>query len=115
MPDLITSINGTPAPWTEEIWKLWYTFADTADPKFSQAKVERANYYTPRPKVDQYNCGSEYEGFTYVLIGDDGHKHVWQVQWKGTNDRAPLCPDCKRNHWPFYGCFVPRARGAEHA
>lgn len=82
---MVTSINGKPADWAEEIYKLWYTVAEGADPKmFSFDRVERANYYTPRPAVDEYNRGSEYEGFTYTIIGDDGYPHVWQVQWKPT-------------------------------
>ena len=113
---MITSINGKPADWTPEIWQLWHTLAEKADPKaFDFAKVERANYYTPRPYVDQYNRGSEYEGFTYVVVGTDGYKHVWQSQWKGGD--PPRCQECGEQHWPFYGCIkpIPRAGGTDNA
>lgn len=64
-----TSINGQPAEWTREIWEKWYTHIDVADPKLydTHGKVSTANYWTPRPPVDEYNRGSLLEGFTFTI------------------------------------------------
>jgi hypothetical protein len=60
---VITSINGTEAPWTPEIEARWaQAMADR-----SAAEVVRANYFMPRPYVDAYNTGSTSHGFTYVI------------------------------------------------
>jgi hypothetical protein len=64
---LTTTINGQPAEWTAEIWQRWHTFADEADPKWRDVTVSTANYFTPRPYVDEYNRGSHKAGFVYVL------------------------------------------------
>jgi hypothetical protein len=61
-----TSINGKAADWTPAIWKRWYTVADEADPKWIDVPVFRANYFTPRPAVDEYNRGSREEGFVFI-------------------------------------------------
>jgi len=62
-----TSINGKPAMWTAGIWALWHMVADDADPKLTDDQVLRANYFTPRPYVDEYNTGSREEGFVYAV------------------------------------------------
>jgi hypothetical protein len=64
---MITKINGQPADWSEEIWRWWYTVADTADPKLTTSEVYDANYFTPRPYVDEYNRGSRECGFVYTV------------------------------------------------
>jgi len=40
-------------------------------------KITRSNYFTPRPYVDEYNRGSDQEGFCYVMSGDHFHNHVY--------------------------------------
>ncbi len=69
IPTLRTQINGEVAEWTPAIWQKWYTHIDQADPKLydTHGLPTLANYYTPRPYVDQYNRGSKTEGFTFVV------------------------------------------------
>ena len=66
---MTTSINGTPAEWTQEIWQLWYTHVERADPKLydSHGLPHSANYFTPRPWKDQYDRGDRKEGFTFIV------------------------------------------------
>lgn len=60
---MITQINGKDAPWTPVIQQKWdCCMQDVTDPRL----VWQANYFTPRPYVDEYNRGSNDEGFTYV-------------------------------------------------
>lgn len=70
---MTTSINGTPADWPPEVWTKWHTAADCADPKFYVGEVTTANYFTPRPYVDQYNRGDRKEGFTYTIRRPNGY------------------------------------------
>lgn len=81
-----TTINDEPAEWTPEIWAKWHTVADDADPKYTGERVTSANYYTPRPYVDEYNRGSREEGFTYIM-GRRVHQVV--VSWSAVIERAP--------------------------
>ena len=64
---MITSIRGKEAEWPREVWDLWESLADGRP----DGKVWRANYYTPRPYVDEYNRGSTAHGFTYIILGKD--------------------------------------------
>lgn len=70
-----TSINGKPAAWSPEILALWQ--AKLAGKDWSRP-VTHANYFTPRPAVDEYNRGSDREGFVYTLAGRD----VCILQWR---------------------------------
>lgn len=72
---MITSINGKEAEWPAEVWDLW--FAKMANHDLERFPVERSNYFTPRPEVDQYNRASPYEGFCYVL-----GRNVMLVEWR---------------------------------
>lgn len=63
-----TSICGKDAPWTPEIKKKWKLVIAAHFDGETRAVLD-ANYYTPRPYVDQYNSGSREEGFTYTLGG----------------------------------------------
>jgi hypothetical protein len=75
-----TTINGQDAEWSEEIRAKWHTFADAADPKLMRGVVLSANYYTPRPYVDEYNRGSGEEGFVYsIKLPDRELPYVWQA------------------------------------
>lgn len=62
-----TQINGKDAPWTPEIWALWHTFIDDADPQYLAVPIWQANYYTPRAYQDEYDRGSLAHGFTYTM------------------------------------------------
>jgi hypothetical protein len=77
--NLHTSINGKESPWSEDVWRLWRTFVHEADPKFYalHGMPTRANYFTPRPYVDEYNRGSETAGFVWVA-GKNG-RTVYQT------------------------------------
>ncbi len=41
--------------WTPEIWGLWHTYVEAADPKLFERRGRpwRANFFTPRPYVDE--------------------------------------------------------------
>ena len=56
----------TGAKWTKETWALW---DKNVAPLFKDGKdwCSAAHYYQPRPYVDEYNRGSDKEGFTYVV------------------------------------------------
>jgi len=64
---MTTTINGQPADWPGDVWAKWYTVANEADPKLTTEDVSTANYFTPRPYVDEYNRGSREEGFVYTV------------------------------------------------
>ncbi len=70
-----TQINGKDAEWTPEIWQLWYTHVEVADPKLydTHGIVKTANYFTPRPYQNAYDRGDTKEGFTFVC-----GRHVYQ-------------------------------------
>lgn len=63
---LKTSINGKPAPWTREIWKLWSDKAATL-PFRDGELVTDCNYHTPRPYRNEYDRGTTDEGFVYTI------------------------------------------------
>jgi len=60
-----TSIRGRPAPWDDHIRALW---AQRVAPKFKDGETcSDANYFTPRPWRNEYDPGSETEGFSYIV------------------------------------------------
>jgi hypothetical protein len=62
-----TTINGKPAEWTQAIKDLWEKLVV---PRIGKGEtITTANYYSPRPFVDEYNRGSNKEGFVYVVHG----------------------------------------------
>lgn len=67
-------VNGKEQEWTPEIWKIWESTAEGRP----EGRITDANYFTPRPAVDEYNRGSKDEGFTYTVI-QNGEPHVMQV------------------------------------
>lgn len=76
-----TMVMGVDAPWDEEILKEW---KDRVAPRFKRGETcEAANFYRPRPWVDEYNRGSPYYGFTYtVCVADRVYgRDVAYVQW----------------------------------
>jgi hypothetical protein len=83
-----TAINGKDRAWPEEIQQLWHTRVENADPKWLNVKIEYANYFTPRPYVDEYNRGSRQAGFTYTVrkVESAGVPSVWQCAWQETYD-----------------------------
>jgi hypothetical protein len=77
-----TSVNGIPGPWdapTRALWALALEFFATT-PKFVEAKIESANYFTGRPCQDEYDRGSNHIGFTFV-VWEHGRAGVHQVSW----------------------------------
>lgn len=70
-----TSINGKPAEWNAEIRELWALVVAAHFDKETRPTVS-ANYYTPRPYVDEYNRGSDRSGFVYV-VGRDVCQHIF--------------------------------------
>ena len=74
--DYRTMVNGKDAPWTPAIYA---EFEARVGPLMEDGeRMLNANYYTPRPYVDQYNRGSDRYGFTYTL---NGHR-VCQISWQ---------------------------------
>jgi hypothetical protein len=73
MQRMQTSVSGEPSAWTADIWRKWN--AVTAEPTMPEGKVTSANYFTPRPYVNEYDRGSDKEGFVYTIA----YRHVWSV------------------------------------
>lgn len=71
-----TTVRGVEADWTPEIWEKWDKREDLTDKTDQPLVVLTANYYTPRPYVDDYSRGSTKEGFTFV-IGSRVYFHEW--------------------------------------
>lgn len=67
-----TLINGREAPWPPEVQALWDTLVaiDLVDP---ERTCYHANYFTPRPYVDEYNRGDVREGFTFITTNPGSH------------------------------------------
>ena len=80
---IATMINGKAAEWTPEIKARWESFQRTP------GEIVAANWFTARPHVDQYNRGSEEEGFTYTLKPADRPHEVWQISWRVGKPDAP--------------------------
>lgn len=74
-----TSINGVKAEWDDTIKEKWKKIVKDLEEAKITGKITRSNYYTPRPYVDQYNSGSEEEGFCYVMSGEHFHNHVYMA------------------------------------
>jgi len=90
---MITSINGLEAAWTRAIWRLWHTIAEEADPKLTTVPVTRANYFTPRPAVDEYNTGSRTYGFVYCVGRQVYQREFTTPAIGGANDPSWPRPD----------------------
>jgi hypothetical protein len=73
-PDMKTSINGKLAGWPAEIWAEWKNRVLLNE----KETIESANYFTIRPRVDEYNRADPHVGFTYIL---NPGRHVCYVQW----------------------------------
>lgn len=73
-----TSIQGQPAEWSDSIMSL---FISKFDSSVSLDSVTDANYFRPRPYKDEYNTGSDTEGFVYTLNG----RHVTLCEWRSDN------------------------------
>ena len=74
-----TKINGKPDVWTDDILRLWHTHVC---PKFAPGETcSEANYFTPRPYVDEWNRGSNKAGFVYTV--QPGNR-VGLVEWPVT-------------------------------
>lgn len=69
------SINGKPAPWPQEVCDL---FAQKCPKLEKEEIVVSVNYFTPRPFVDEYNRGSDKEGFVYSL----NDRRVCFIEWR---------------------------------
>jgi hypothetical protein len=61
-----TLVNGEPAPWTDGMRELW-ALVVAAHFDGETRPVVSANYFTPRPYVDEYNRGDDRSGFIYVV------------------------------------------------
>ena len=70
-------VSGVEQRWTNEIFVAW---SKHVVPLFKEGETcSDANYFTPRPYVDEYNKGSPYYGFTYTV---QPKNDVAQVRWK---------------------------------
>jgi len=64
---MITSINGVKKNWNSEIKELWEFWALPKINKKEEVKIISANYFTPRPYLDQYNLSTDKEGFVFTV------------------------------------------------
>lgn len=71
--DMRTSVNGKTASWDATIWRKWQAIAFPVE--VDQSKITGANYYTPRPRRNEYDRGHPDEGFVYTVRD----REVWQV------------------------------------
>jgi hypothetical protein len=60
-----TSIDGKPADWPAEVREEFDRLMAARPP----ANVTDANYFTPKPWVDEYNRGHKDRGFVYTIDG----------------------------------------------
>lgn len=72
---MTTKINGEAAEWPEDVWAKWRKAMDG----LPELPTLSANYYTPRPYVDEWNRGRDTSGFVYTIV-KDGHPTVCTVQ-----------------------------------
>jgi hypothetical protein len=64
-PKRITVNGDSGADWPQSVWALW---EKNVSPKFEKGEwCSTANYYTPRPHRNEYDRGSDKEGFVYVV------------------------------------------------
>lgn len=84
MAELTTTINTKEAEWTGHIWSLWHAAFAGAD--HDPDLAVSANYFTPRPYRNEYDRGSDREGFVYVTRD----RRVFQVDWKAGKDPVDL-------------------------
>ena len=71
------TVNGKPELWTLPMWELWN---EHVAPLFKEGETcSTANYYTPRPYRNEYDRGSNKEGFVYVV--NPGYR---VCQWERT-------------------------------
>ena len=60
-----TMIRGQLAEWTEDILAKW---RERVAPLFKEGETcSDANYFTPRPWRNEYDRGSDKEGFVYTV------------------------------------------------
>lgn len=78
-----TSINGKRAVWSHAIADLW-----VEKMQGQSGRVISVNYYTPQPYVDEYNRGSDYEGFLYTVSTTNHGLQVRFVQWRPADVRT---------------------------
>lgn len=65
----ITLINSRETPWPEDVQRRW---EEKVVPRFRPGeRCSRANYFTPRPYVDEWNRGSDKVGFVYIVLRED--------------------------------------------
>lgn len=63
-PKFLT-VNGEDKDWSFDAWDLWN---EHVSPGFKQGEwCSTANYYTPKPWRNEYDRGSDKEGFTFVV------------------------------------------------
>jgi len=77
-----TSINGKRKEWPQEVKDMWRQAQETMDADVRELPISAANYFTPRPYVDQYNRGDPRHGFTYTVQ----ERKVYQVTWRVTDE-----------------------------
>lgn len=98
-----TQINGKSASWSPGIAAFWNeVIKERIKPGETITEV---NYFSPRPYIDEYNKGSNKEGFVYTING----RHVAQFE-RVVSEEKPLCTMCMHGTSKF--CL--RCRGCKH-
>lgn len=68
-----TLVMGKEVEWSPEIQERWDLVVGGVED--DRGPVTMANYWHPKPYVDEYNRGRATSGFTYTV----NHLYVWQV------------------------------------
>jgi hypothetical protein len=72
---MIKTINGRDGVWPKRAEREWRKL--TAAWKTEDVEAcTRVNYFTPRPYRNEYNRGSEEEGFIYIIRGSVCYHHI---------------------------------------
>jgi hypothetical protein len=91
------TVNNQSDGWPPEVQAVWDL---VCGPKFegeTEYKCQRANYFTPRLPVDEWNRASYEAGFVYVIVPVTGFPSPivcearWNTKW-GSDIPTPLNP-----------------------
>lgn len=74
--EMRTTIDGTPAVWPLEVHLKFQEYINSK--MKADERIINANFFTPRPAVDEYNRGSSYSGFVFTV---NPGLRVCIVQW----------------------------------
>lgn len=77
-----TSVNGTRTTWAPDTWEM---YAHVAGELKGPHRVIAADYFTPRPYVDEFNPGRTFAGFT-LTVKRPASVQQYVVDWEPPGD-----------------------------